>query len=152
MAKSEYLTAPLKTDRMPPGVPFIVGNEAAERFSYYGMNSILVIFMTRYLLNSRGQPDPMSGAQADAWYHTFVSTLFFLPIIGAVLGDAIIGKFRTILSLSIVYCLGDRSHAAGLGDRSGADRSWRRWNQAMRQRERGRSVRCHQSAFTDSRL
>src|SRR5258707_736119 len=106
MAKAEYLTAPLKTDRMPPGVPYIVGNEAAERFSYYGMNSILVIFMTRYLLNSRGQPDPMSGAQADAWYHTFVSTLFFLPIIGAVLGDAIIGKFRTILSLSIVYCLG----------------------------------------------
>src|SRR5713101_7304362 len=106
MAKSEYLTAPLKTNRMPPGVPFIVGNEAAERFSYYGMNSILVIFMTRYLLNSRGQPDPMSGAQADAWYHTFVSTLFFLPIIGAVLGDAIIGKFRTILILSIVYCFG----------------------------------------------
>jgi len=106
MAKSEYLTAPLKTDRMPPGVPFIVGNEAAERFSYYGMNSILVIFMTRFLLNARGQPDAMSGAQADAWYHTFVSTLFFLPIIGAVLGDAIIGKFRTILSLSIVYCFG----------------------------------------------
>jgi len=29
-------------DKMPPGVPYIVGNEAAERFSYYGMNSILV--------------------------------------------------------------------------------------------------------------
>ena len=76
MAKSAYLTAPLKTDKMPPGVPYIVGNEAAERFSYYGMNSILVIFMTQYLLNSRGQPAPMSGAQADAWYHTFVSTVF----------------------------------------------------------------------------
>jgi POT family proton-dependent oligopeptide transporter len=36
MAESKYLTAPLKTDKMPPGVPYIVGNEAAERFSYYG--------------------------------------------------------------------------------------------------------------------
>src|SRR5262252_2116619 len=106
MAKSAYLTAPLKTDKMPPGVPYIVGNEAAERFSYYGMNSILVIFMTQYLLSSRGQSAPMSGAQADAWYHTFVSTVFFLPILGAFLGDAAIGKYLTILSLSIVYCFG----------------------------------------------
>ena len=57
MANSAYLTAPLKTDRMPPGVPYIVGNEAAERFSYYGMNSILVPFMTHHLLTSLGAPD-----------------------------------------------------------------------------------------------
>src|SRR6478736_380109 len=106
MAKSEYLTAPIKTDRMPPGVPYIVGNEAAERFSYYGMNSILVIFMTHYLLTPEGKTDHMSPAQADAWYHTFVSCVYFLPIIGAFLGDAILGKYRTILYLSIVYCFG----------------------------------------------
>jgi len=47
MAKAEYLTSPPKITTMPPGVPYIVGNEAAERFSYYGMNSILVIFMTK---------------------------------------------------------------------------------------------------------
>jgi POT family proton-dependent oligopeptide transporter len=106
MGQGAYLTAPLKTDKMPPGVPYIVGNEAAERFSYYGMNSILVIFMTQYLLSSRGQPAPMSGAQADAWYHTFVSAVFFLPLLGAFLADAAIGKYLTILSLSIVYCFG----------------------------------------------
>jgi POT family proton-dependent oligopeptide transporter len=106
MAKSNYLTAPLKTEKMPPGVPYIVGNEAAERFSYYGMNCILVIFMTRYLLNAHGQPDLMHEAQADAWYHTFVSCVYFLPIIGAVLGDALLGKYRTILFLSLVYCFG----------------------------------------------
>lgn len=106
MAKAEYLTAPLKTDRMPPGVPYIVGNEAAERFSYYGMNGILVIFMTTGLLNARGQPDHMTAAQADAWYHTFVSCLYFLPVLGAILGDAVLGKYRTIFILSIVYCFG----------------------------------------------
>src|ERR1044071_3141278 len=106
MAQTEYLTAPLKTDKMPPGVPYIVGNEAAERFSYYGMNSILVVFMTSHLLNAQGQPDHMSGPQAEAWYHTFVSCVYFLPLFGAFLADAILGKYRTILILSVVYCLG----------------------------------------------
>src|ERR1017187_5219182 len=106
MAESKYLTAPLKTDKMPPGVPYIVGNEAAERFSYYGMNSILVIFMTTYLMNRHGLSDRTSDAQADAWYHTFVSCLYFLPILGALLADAMLGKYIVILSLSIVYCFG----------------------------------------------
>lgn len=91
---------------MPPGVPYIVGNEAAERFSYYGMNSILVVFMTHYLLNAQGQPDLMSEPQADGWYHTFVSCLYFLPVLGAFFGDAILGKYRTILYVSIIYCFG----------------------------------------------
>src|SRR5258706_4227824 len=106
MANAQYLTAPLKTDKMPPGVPFIVGNEAAERFSYYGMNSILVAFMTRYLLDAHGHPDHMTEPQADAWYHTFVSCLYFLPLVGALLGDAVLRRYRTILFLSIVYCFG----------------------------------------------
>ena len=101
-----YLTAPLKTDKMPPGVSYIVGNEAAERFSYYGMNSILVVFMTKFLLYAQGQSAHMTEAQADAWYHTFVSCLYFLPVLGAILGDAVLGKYRTILFLSIVYCFG----------------------------------------------
>jgi POT family proton-dependent oligopeptide transporter len=103
---ADYLTTPLKTDRMPPGVPYIVGNEAAERFSYYGMNSILVIFMTTRMLDAHGQPDHMTEAQADAWYHTFVSIAYGLCVFGAFLSDALIGKYRTILILSIVYCLG----------------------------------------------
>src|SRR5437867_12775399 len=53
MAKDQYLTSPPKISTMPPGVPYIVGNEAAERFSYYGMNSILTIFMTKYRSEER---------------------------------------------------------------------------------------------------
>jgi proton-dependent oligopeptide transporter, POT family len=106
MANTDYLTAPLKTDKMPPGVPYIVGNEAAERFSYYGMNSILVVFMTSLLRDSQGSLALMPEAKAEAWYHTFVSCLYLLPILGAILGDALFGKFRTILTLSIVYCFG----------------------------------------------
>ena|SRR2546425_4539194 len=83
MAKTEYRTAPLKTDKMPPGVLFIVGNEAAERFSYYGMNSILVPFMTKYLVDSQGRPDLMTEPQANGWYHSFVFWVYFLPVLGA---------------------------------------------------------------------
>src|SRR2546428_12342060 len=106
MPESEYQTTPLKTDKMPPGVPYIVGNEAAERFSYYGLNSILVIFMAKYMVDAQGHPDHLSEKQADAWYHTFAFAVYFLPLAGAFLADAILGKYRTILILSIVYCFG----------------------------------------------
>jgi POT family proton-dependent oligopeptide transporter len=93
-------------NRMPPGVPYIIGSEAAERFSYYGMNSILVVFMTHYLLNASGVSDHMTDEQAYTWYHAFVSAAYFLPILGAILADAFIGKFWTIFSLSLFYCVG----------------------------------------------
>src|SRR5438874_1982661 len=106
MAKHKYLTSPPKLTTMPPGVPYIVGNEAAERFSYYGMNSILTIFMTKYLLDKMGHLSVMSPTNAEAWYHTFVSALYFLPIFGAILADAVFGKFWVVFWISIVYCLG----------------------------------------------
>ena len=107
MAKqSEYLTAPLKTDKMPPGVPFIIGNEAAERFSFYGLNSILVVFMTKYLHDAQGHLALMSDTQANGWYHFYMSAVYGLCILGAFLSDALLGKFWTIFSLSIVYCFG----------------------------------------------
>ena len=34
---AKYRTSPLLSSEMPPGIPYIIGNEAAERFSYYGM-------------------------------------------------------------------------------------------------------------------
>ena len=46
----EYRNKPVTTDGLPPGIPYIIGNEAAERFSFYGMKSILLVFMTTYLL------------------------------------------------------------------------------------------------------
>jgi POT family proton-dependent oligopeptide transporter len=109
MAKHQYLTSPPKIATMPPGVPYIIGNEAAERFSYYGMNSILTIFMTKYLLDKMGHLSVLPAAAAEAWYHTFVSVLYLLPLVGAVLADAVFGKFKVVLWLSIVYCAG---HAA----------------------------------------
>ena len=46
---NKYLTAPRASKDIPKGIPYIIGNEAAERFSFYGMKGILVVFMTKYL-------------------------------------------------------------------------------------------------------
>ena len=89
---------------MPRGIPYIIGNEAAERFSYYGMKCILVVFMTQYLLDAAG--GHMSEAEAKTWYHTFNAANYFFPILGALLSDILWGKYKTIIRLSIVYCLG----------------------------------------------
>lgn len=87
-----------KASTYPPQIKYIVGNEACERFSFYGMRSILVIFMVNYLA--------MVQADAKATYHLFVSACYFLPLLGAFLSDRYLGKYKTIMSLSIVYCMG----------------------------------------------
>ena len=102
-----YRTTPADTDRMPPGIPYIIGNEAAERFSYYGMRTILTVFMFRYLhLMSDAMQPAMSQAEAQAQYHTFSSWVYLFPILGAILSDAFIGKYRIIMIVSVLYCLG----------------------------------------------
>jgi POT family proton-dependent oligopeptide transporter len=106
MAEKKYFTAPLKLDRMPPGIPYIVGNEAAERFNFYGMRAVLVVFMTKYLVNRSGAPAPMSDNDAHYWYHQFLSANYFFPTIGAIISDAFWGKYNMIIRLSLVYCLG----------------------------------------------
>jgi POT family proton-dependent oligopeptide transporter len=90
----------------PPGLPYIVGNEAAERFSYYGMKAILVVFMTTYLLDSSGTLNTMTEGEATFWYHIFGMANYFVPLFGAIVADAVWGKYRTIIALSLVYCLG----------------------------------------------
>jgi len=104
--KSKYRIAPLAISHMPPGIPFIVANEAAERFSYYGMRAILVVFMTQYLADELGRPDPMTPEEAKGWFHLFVSAVYLTPVLGALLADGLWGKYRTIIVLSLVYCLG----------------------------------------------
>lgn len=107
----KYLTAPVQSSEMPKGIPYIVGNEAAERFSFYGMKTILFVFMTEYLRTSGGEPSFATPTQGREWVSWFVASAYFFPVIGAIISDALIGKYRTILWLSIVYCLGHLSLA-----------------------------------------
>jgi POT family proton-dependent oligopeptide transporter len=122
---AKYLTTPPNVTGMPPGVPYIIGNEAAERFNYYGMKSILTVFMAHYILNQSGALAPMQPNEAYKYTHYFVSGVYYLPIVGAIIADGWLGKYRTILWLSIIYCFGsltlalmDTSWGIGIGQRT----------------------------------
>ncbi|MGE4232810.1 MAG: MFS transporter [Bacteriovoracia bacterium] len=82
----------------PKQIKYIVGTEACERFSFYGMNSILVIFMVKHLRFN--EPD------SEAIYHLFISGCYLLSLLGAYLSDQLMGRYKTILFLSLFYCLG----------------------------------------------
>ncbi|MBX6420346.1 MAG: MFS transporter [Nevskia sp.] len=86
------------TERMPPGIAYIVANEFAERFCYYGINAILTVYMVQHL--------HFGQAQATVWQSLFKFGAYFFPIIGAILSDVFWGKFRVIIVLSLVYCAG----------------------------------------------
>ena len=133
---SEYKTSPIPSKSVPSGIPFIVGNEAAERFSYYGMKAILVVFMTQYLLDSSGNSAVMTSNEAQGYYHLFTSAVYFMPVLGAFLSDGLIGKYRTILFLSLFYCLGHFALALddtrqGLLIGLGTVSTGFRWNKAL---------------------
>uniref|UniRef100_A0A3Q2XJF0 Solute carrier family 15 member 1 n=1 Tax=Hippocampus comes TaxID=109280 RepID=A0A3Q2XJF0_HIPCM len=82
----------------PLSIFFIVVNEFCERFSYYGMRAVLVLYF-KYFLR---WDDDMS----TSIYHTFVALCYLTPILGAIVADSWLGKFKTIIYLSIVYTLG----------------------------------------------
>jgi POT family proton-dependent oligopeptide transporter len=101
-----YRTTPDIQSTMPSGIPYIIGNELAERFSFYGMKGILTVFMTKHLVDAAGQPDYLSDENAKAVYHLFTAGAYFFPLIGAILADVLWGKYKTILWVSLMYCVG----------------------------------------------
>ncbi|MGJ8643871.1 MAG: POT family MFS transporter [Luteolibacter sp.] len=106
----EYRTRPEETAGMPRGIPHIIGNEAAERFSFYGMKAILAVFLSQYLfLMDDALRTPMEETRATELVHLFNAAFYITPIIGALLADVFLGKYRVIIILSLVYCAG---HAA----------------------------------------
>ncbi|NWI48707.1 S15A1 protein, partial [Calyptomena viridis] len=89
----------------PVSIFFIVVNEFCERFSYYGMRAILVLYFTYFLR--------WDDNLATAVYHTFVALCYLTPILGAIIADSWLGKFKTIISLSIVYTIGQAVLSVG---------------------------------------
>ena len=101
---SKIRTRPTDVTGMPGGIPYIISNEAAERFSFYGMKAALAVFLANYL-GVLGGSD-MSEAKTTSYVAFFTLAVYFTPLFGALIADTFFGKYRTIITLSIVYCLG----------------------------------------------
>ena len=84
--------------QIPLSVYFIVGNEFCERFAFYGMRAVLVLYLT-FQLN-------LSEDNATAVFHLYTFLAFFMPLFGSMIADSYIGKFKTILIFSIIYSVG----------------------------------------------
>uniref|UniRef100_A0A671XTU9 Solute carrier family 15 member 2 n=1 Tax=Sparus aurata TaxID=8175 RepID=A0A671XTU9_SPAAU len=82
----------------PLSICFIVVNEFCERFSYYGMKALLTLYFLTYLHWDKDL--------STAIYHAFSSLCYFTPILGAIIADSWLGKYKTIIYLSIVYVIG----------------------------------------------
>jgi POT family proton-dependent oligopeptide transporter len=97
-----------KKSGMPKSVPFIIGSEIAERFSFYGLRSIMVTYMAVSFFNPT--LNPLLTAEADAkaneMSHLFVTLAYFMPLVGAIMADWFFGKYRVILLVSILYTIG----------------------------------------------
>ena len=94
----------LKKARIPHSVPFIIGNEFAERFSFYGMRSIMVIFMVNQFFIH--ESSVIANAKAYNVYHNFSTLVYATPLLGALLADWFFGKYRVILFGSLIYTVG----------------------------------------------
>ncbi len=90
---------------MPRQIPFIIGNEGCERFSYYGMRNILYQFLPVSMLMLHLPESARAGAAKDV-FHTFAMGVYFFPLLGGWLADRFFGKFNTILWFSLIYCAG----------------------------------------------
>lgn len=107
MASYTPRTAPDPNETgFPPGIKYIIGNEGCERFSYYGMRAILYVYIVGLYVNLSGMAVGPAKIDATAHYHLWSAAVYALPLIGAMLADRLLGKYMTILTLSIVYCLG----------------------------------------------
>uniref|UniRef100_A0A3B5MPV7 Solute carrier family 15 member 1a n=1 Tax=Xiphophorus couchianus TaxID=32473 RepID=A0A3B5MPV7_9TELE len=99
----------------PISIFFIIVNEFCERFSYYGMRAVLVLYFKYFL---RWDDD-----LAISIYHTFVAFCYLTPILGAIIADSWLGKFNTIIYLSIVYAIGQVAMAvSAIHDITDSDR------------------------------
>ncbi|HTM20366.1 MAG TPA: oligopeptide:H+ symporter [Kofleriaceae bacterium] len=110
---SKYRTAPdQELTTWPRGISFIIGNEASERFSYYGMRAILATHLTT-LFVATGLAEKLAEKHATHDTHIFFAGVYAMPVIGAILADKLFGKYLTIMSLSLVYCAGHGVLALG---------------------------------------
>ncbi|TSJ40884.1 POT family MFS transporter [Mucilaginibacter corticis] len=91
--------------KYPRSIPYIIGNEAAERFSFYGMRSIMVTFLVAQFYSKLYNPT-VADAKGNEVVHLFVALAYALPFVGGLVADWFTGKYKIILWISIVYCFG----------------------------------------------
>ena len=107
----------------PRGLSYLFATEMWERFSYYGMRSLLVLYMTKYLLlrghggNALGLAGLKSGLEAvfgpldiqplsSQIYGLYTALVYLTPIFGGLLADRVLGQRRTVIVGAVLMAIG----------------------------------------------
>ena len=107
----------------PRGLTFLFTTEMWERFSYYGMRSLLVLYMTKYLLlpshagDVRGLAAVRSALEAvfgpldvqplsSQIWGLYTGLVYFTPILGGLLADRVLGQRRTVVIGATLMAIG----------------------------------------------
>jgi POT family proton-dependent oligopeptide transporter len=104
----------------PKGLGFLGFTEACERFSYYSMQTLLVLYMVNYLLVP-GRMEKVVGLTwlqthiyhgltgqplASAIFGTYTALVYFTPIFGGMLADGLLGRTRTLIVGGVLMAIG----------------------------------------------
>ncbi len=82
----------------PSGLYVLFGSEMWERFSFYGMRALLVLYLTKHL--------KMTDDDAGAIYGTYTGLVYVTPLLGGFLADKFLGQRKAILIGGIVMAMG----------------------------------------------
>lgn len=103
----------------PKGLGYLAFTEAWERFSFYGMQALLVLYMVKHLLLP-GEVEGVGGIEqlralyggidgqkfASAIFGTYAASVYLTPILGGWIADRLLGKRRTVLLGAITMAAG----------------------------------------------
>lgn len=107
----------------PRGLAYIAFTEAWERFSFYGMQALLILYMTGHLLNPgviegvagfaafRSGMEAVFGqlsqqALASQIFGVYIGLIYFTPILGGLVGDRLTGRTRAVLAGAVLMAAG----------------------------------------------
>ena len=107
----------------PKGLAFLFGTEMWERFSYYGMRALLVLYMVKYLLQPehaesvigygavKGFLEAMFGPLdvqpfASQIYGFYTGLVYLTPIFGGLIADRLLGRRRTVVIGAVLMAIG----------------------------------------------
>ncbi|KAH7671596.1 Protein PEPT-1, partial [Aphelenchoides avenae] len=82
----------------PKRTLLILTTEFCERYSFFGMRTILTLYFLNVLKFNEGH--------STAFFNGFAVLCYTTPILGSIIADGYIGKFKTILAVSVVYACG----------------------------------------------
>src|SRR3982750_2897501 len=88
----------VSTKGHPKGLFLLFFTEMWERFSYYGMRAIFVLFMTKMLL--------MSSKDASNIYGSYTGLVYLTPLLGGYLSDRYLGNRRSIITGGVLMAIG----------------------------------------------